>query len=109
MALSIILACCCIITVRVGGSLITHLGVTALRIFWRILSEMPSSSSEESMTSGAFIDQLYMSSMIFALWMGVMVRYAGSLSLVTFSFSTGAVKLQCTGGVYDALGTFTKG
>ncbi|KAF8233439.1 hypothetical protein L208DRAFT_1266648, partial [Tricholoma matsutake] len=49
------------------------------------------------------------SSMIFVFWMGTIVQYAGSFSLMIFSFSAGAAKLRCTGGAYDASGTFAKG
>jgi hypothetical protein len=61
-------------------------------------------SSVVSVIKGAFIDCEYTSSATREFWIGAIVLYAGSLSLVAFSLSTGAAKFLVDGGVYWASG-----
>jgi hypothetical protein len=61
------------------------------------------------MIKGAFIDREYTSSATQEFWIGAIILYAGSLSLVAFSLSTGAAKFLVDGGVYWASGILENG
>jgi hypothetical protein len=61
------------------------------------------------MIKGAFIDHKYTSSTTWEFWIGVIVLYAGSLSLVAFSLLIRAAKFLVDGGVYWASGILANG
>src|SRR5882757_8838527 len=61
------------------------------------------------MIKGAFIDREYTSSATQEFWIGAIVLYAGSLSFVAFSLSSGAAKFLVDGGIYWASGILENG